>query len=377
MYLLFAPTKKFGLLPPGEYLISPEVRFYKNVAFCPKQYWAKIHLDQGCIDITPRTLKRIRKKRPLFRIAVVATGGIGDSLWNMPFIRYLRGKYPQAAIFVITERKNKPVWLNFPYTNQITSDDFYSMTSIISRVDEAYYFGGVATMYKKYMKYDPVEAIFLMAGEKPPQDKKFMRPHIVITIDEGKKAQALLGEKSADIKKDKIICIGTESSTNNRNWPIEYIKELSAVFIQEGYKVIWLGKNEELSPRLIKEENNIPGIINLVNETSLRQAMAIISLADLYVGPNSALMVIATSLEIPTLGLFGAFNPKTRTKFYERFIPLYRKIKCSPCNEHWTECPYGHPAPCMKILTPDLVYQAAKKAMQWWPREKIGKLPIE
>lgn len=377
MHLLFAPTKKFGLIPPGEYLISPEVRFYKNVAFCPKQYWAKVHIDQGCIDITPRTLKRIRNKRPLFRIAVVATGGIGDSLWNMPFVRFLRGKYPQAAIFVITEAKNKPIWLNFPYTNKIVSDDFYTTTSTISRMDEAYYFGGVATIYKKYMKYDPIEAIFLMAGEKPPQDKKFMRPHLVITIDEGKKTEAFLREKGADIKKDKIITIGTESSTNNRNWPIEYIKELSTALLSYGYKVVWLGKNEELWPRLIKEENNVPGVINLVGEVPLRTAMTIISLSDAYIGPDSGLMHIAASLETPTVGLFGAFHPRTRTKFYTRFKALYKKIKCSPCGEHWTECPYGHPAPCMKVITPDVVYNEVMEMLKKYPRQAIGKIPIE
>jgi len=377
LYLLYAPPKKFGFIPPSEYILTPEVRFYRNVALCIKQYWAKIHIDQGCIDITPRTLKRIRKKRPLFRIAVVATGGIGDSLWNMPFIRFLRGKYPNATIFVITEPKNKPVWLNFPYTNQIVSDDFYNMHNLISRCDEVYYFGGVATMYKKYMKYDPVEAIFLMAGEKPPQDKKFMRPHIVITIEEGKRAEALLREKGADIKKDKIISIGTESSTNNRNWPIEYIKELSKALIQDGYKVVWLGKNEELSERLIKDENRVEGVINLVKEIPLRTAMSIISLSDLYIGPNSSLMIIAASLEIPTIGLFGAFHPKIRTKFYIKFKALYKKIKCSPCNEHWTECPYGHPAPCMKVITPKEVYLAAKEMLKKYPREVITKLPIE
>jgi len=377
LYLIFAPQKKFSLIPPGDYIMSPEVRFWKNIAFCQKQYWFRLHKDQGCVDITPRFMRRLRAKRELLRIVVVATGGLGDSLWIMPFVRELRRLWPRSAILVVTETRNKPAWINFPYINGLISDAYYSMESAMTKSDEAYCFGGVATVYKQYMRKDPVEAVFDMAEIPAPKDHRLMRPHLVITIDEGKKAEAFLKEHGIEIKRDKIICIGAESSTNNRNWPIEYMIETSRQLAGSGYKVIWLGKTPELAEKVLKAEYKVPGVLNLIDDTGLRQAMSIIALSDLYIGPNSALMVIAAALEIPTIGLFGSFNPKIRCKFYTKFLPIWGRAKCSPCNEHWTECPHGHPAPCMKVISPGEVIAAAASMIKRYPRELQNKNPIE
>ena len=105
--------------------------------------------------------------------------------------------------------------------------------------------------------------------------------------------------------------------------------------------------------------------------------MAIIAISDLYIGPNSGLMVIATSLGIPTVGLFGAFNPAIRAKFYERFCAVWGRPKCAPCGEHWTECRLGHPAPCMKLVDPVQVYATAQKLLSKFPRHLLEKMPIE
>ncbi|GAI12098.1 unnamed protein product, partial [marine sediment metagenome] len=123
--------------------------------------------------------------------------------------------------------------------------------------------------------------------------------------------------------------------------------------------------------------SNPSGLVNLCGRTSIREVMSIIALSDVFAGPNSGLMVIAASLEIPTVGLFGAFNPKTRAKFYEKFIPVCGKVPCAPCGAHWTECEKGHPAPCMKAISPDEVYNAINKLLTLYPRQALGKLPIE
>jgi ADP-heptose:LPS heptosyltransferase len=88
-------------------------------------------------------------------------------------------------------------------------------------------------------------------------------------------------------------------------------------------------------------------------------------------------MVIAASLEIPTIGLFGAFGPKNRIKYYDKFVAISGKTKCAPCEEHWTECKEGHPAPCMRAITPEQVFSAAKYMLLEYPRNKKGKLPTQ
>jgi ADP-heptose:LPS heptosyltransferase len=410
MYLLYAPPEKFKTLPNGLALLTDEVKFYNNIAYCPKFYWMKYHVVQGCRDITPGWMKRKRQTRTLNNILVIATGGYGDSMWSMPFVRMLRERYPRSTILIATEEKNMPVWQAFPHANLCVKDEFWNLQNLIRTADEVFDFGGIATFLKKEMKLDPIEATFKTAGYDLPKDRKACRPHIVVTLDEGKRMEARLHRDGVDITKDRFIVLALESSTANRNWPFVYARALTERLIKDGYKVIWLSESKDLGatyflgcdcgyeltitvknppenfswkcPDCGKEQvtgelKQPEGVINWSGKTSVREAMAVIAMADCFVGPNSGLMVVSTSLEIPTVGLFGAFNPKLRAKFYDKFTGLWGKVACAPCNEHWTECHLGYPAPCMKVLTVDMVHQAVLKLLTSYPRQIIGKLPIE
>jgi ADP-heptose:LPS heptosyltransferase len=410
MWLLRAPVEKFGRIPPGIGIISKDVPFFNNIAYCPKFYWKKIHVDNGCIDITPFWMRRERRSRPLTNILIISKGGVGDVIWGMPFIRDIKTKYPQSNIVVLTDERNYPLFINFPYIAAAVKDEYWNAQSLMAAADEIWDFGGVATIYKNYMKMDPVDAIFKMADIKPPKEKKLMRAHLILTAQEGKAAVKAIEEQGINLAKDDVVTICTESSTPNRDWPIHNIQRVTQMLQKKGYKVIWLSEKKELSDLYflsctcswITEAHfeHIPkdisftcprckqkitfdmlekaaGIVNFAGKTNLRQYMAIVALSDLFIGPNSSGMVIATSLEIPTIGLFGAFSPKNRTRYYEKFTPLIAKEKCSPCNEHWTECPNGHPAPCMRNITPEMVFNAATYMLVEYKRDKRGKVPTQ
>ena len=62
MYLLYAPHEKFGLIPPASPLFTDEVKFYQNVAFCPKFYWKKIHVENGVVIYLPILLHAYKTK---------------------------------------------------------------------------------------------------------------------------------------------------------------------------------------------------------------------------------------------------------------------------------------------------------------------------
>ena len=409
MYLLYAPVEKFNKIPPKTSLICEEVKFTNNVALCNKFFWKKFHCLQGCRDITPGWMKKMRQGRSLQNILVYATGGYGDVMWSMPFVKALRQKYPRARILIATEERAMPIWLAFPHADLCVKDEYWNLQNLITTADEVYDFGGIATILKKEMKLDPIEAIFNL-GELPlPKNKKDCRPHLVVQLDEGKLMQAKLKREGIDVTTDKIITIALESSTPNRNWPFTYVRLLSKMLTDDGYKVVWLSESKDFgntyffgcscgyefnitvaqAPENIawkcpscKKENILSefkqpdGVVNLGGKTNMREALALIALSDCFIGPNSGLMVVSTSLDIPTVGLFGAFNPKLRAKFYEKFIGLWGRPSCAPCNEHWTECKLGYPAPCMKMISVKEVHEAVTQLLNKYPRPILGKLPL-
>jgi len=377
MYLLYAPIEKFGKIPAGSPLLSKEVIFYNNVAFCPKFYWRKIHIQNGCRDISPRFFRKLRSRKKLGTVTICAFGGYGDSLWCMPLARAIKEKFPNCIIGILTDKKNIPLWANVPYVNRVEDNHIWNAFHMFSRSDEVFDFGGVATVYPQRHKLDPIEFIFKLAEWPLPKEKSKCRPLLVVTVDEGKSMEKLLTAKGIDLSKDKVVSIAVHSSTPDRDWPLAYNIDLSKALVREGLKVIWLGKSDGFSSKIGSRLSDTSGIINLVNETKIREAMAIIGLSDLFIGPNSGLMVIATALRIPSVGIFGAFNPAIRCKFYERFSAVWGKMPCSPCNDHWTECRYGHPSPCMKKALPSKVFMEAKRLLTKYPRHAISKLTLE
>jgi ADP-heptose:LPS heptosyltransferase len=410
MYLLYAPPKKFGKLPAKTPLITEEVLFTNNVAYCAKYFWKKHHTLQGCEDMTPRWLARARQKRDLFKILFIVTGGFGDVMWCMPFMKAARMRWPRAKILVATEERTMPLFAGVPYADLCVKNEYWNLQALIRNSEEVWDFGGIATMYKKEMTMEPVDATF-MVGELPrPKDRKDMRPQLVLTVEEGKAAERILKKQGLDPWRDKFVCIGLESSTPNRNWPYSYTNELTQRLLDKGIKVVWLSKNKDIGktyaytcgcgyefslatesqPDRIAwqcpachKENDIAelkqpdGLINLAGKTNIRQAMAIIAQSNLFIGPNSALMVIGTALEIPTIGIFGAFDPKRITKYYDKFIYFWGHLDCAPCSSHWTECPKGHPAPCMRAITPAMVYEKTMQMLTKYAKDATHRRPIE
>lgn len=410
MYILYAPPRTFGQLAPGSIPITPDVKFYNNVAYCPKFFWYKQHITQGFIDLTPRWMQRLRKKRTLNSILFISTGGFGDVMWSMPVIREVRSLYPKARIFVATNQRTLHLFDNFPYADVFLPYDFFAIQGLIHSCDEVFDFGGIATFLKKEMSMEPVEACFYHVSIDPPKNKNFMLPHIVLTIDEGKSAKSFLLSKGIDVTNSSLISMSAESSTPNRNYPTHYLYDLALALQKDGHQVVILSESGSFrdrssstctcgyefdftssapplaltyqcpvckSYRFIDQFGLPAGICDLSGLTTFRQALAVIAMSNLFVGPASSLVIASTSLSIPTIGLYGAFDPHRLSKYYHRFSFLYKKIKCSNCSEHWTECRFGYPSPCMKLLTPPLVYERIKYMLTRYPRQPISRIPFE
>jgi ADP-heptose:LPS heptosyltransferase len=320
-----------------------------------------------------------------------------------------RQRYPRARILVATEERAMPLFAGVPFADLCVKDEYWNMQALIRNAHEVYDFGGIATMFKKEMNMDPIDATFF-DGELPrPKNRKDCRPMLVLTVDEGKQTEALLRRNGIDPFKDRIITIALESSTPNRNWPHSFTKELTERLIAKGFKVIWLSESKDFGDTLfyqckcgtpfdltshtlpesltwkcplcktenvVSELKAVEGVVNLGGKTNIRQAMGIIALSDLFIGPNSGLMVIATALETPSIGLFGAFEPKRITQYYDKFAYIWGHAKCAPCSEHWTECRYGYPAPCMRIITVDMVESKTKEMLERYPKKAAERSPI-
>jgi ADP-heptose:LPS heptosyltransferase len=153
-----------------------------------------------------------------------------------------------------------------------------------------------------------------------------------------------------------------------REWPIGRWAELSReIGSRTSAVIIQIGTDLEAGRQLMRPLR-IPQTVNWVNKLDLVELVALLELANLYVGIDSGPLHIATTIGIPSIGLFGPtlaslfLHPRASTKV------IAGSSTCIGCHHsltgpiHWrTGCP--HNIACMEEITTEKVLHAVLKCL--------------
>jgi heptosyltransferase-2 len=156
-----------------------------------------------------------------------------------------------------------------------------------------------------------------------------------------------------------------------KTWPLgpasEFISEAVAA---ESVKLVLLGDasarrfSDELQRRSqvrwTREWDRQPGVLDLVGRTDIRQVVAILKAARLFVGNDSGLMHLAAALGTPTLGLFGSTSPNWTGPRGERTAVVEASgFACQPCFRR--KC--NQAEFCLVAISAAAVLQAASRLL--------------
>ena len=147
-----------------------------------------------------------------------------------------------------------------------------------------------------------------------------------------------------------IIVINTvggriDKINDNKNWLHEYWQELIRLLLKKKFTIVQLGADTEYF---------FDGVFSFAGKLSPRESVAVLSQANVFVGPVSFLMHAANGLNIPSVIIYGGRETPYNSG-YKQNKNIYIKTECSPCFIKG-KCPFNRK--CMKAITPEVVYRA-------------------
>ncbi len=144
-----------------------------------------------------------------------------------------------------------------------------------------------------------------------------------------------------------------------KEWPVErYAALIDLLAGRYGAECVLVGSPAERRTCEAVAAASAHGALIAAAETTVGEAMALLSLCDGFAGNDSGAMHVAGAIGIPTVGLFGSTNPERTGPLGPQTRVLYRQLDCSPCRQR--TCRFGH-YNCLKQIVPSEVTQALEE----------------
>ncbi len=163
---------------------------------------------------------------------------------------------------------------------------------------------------------------------------------------------AALQRLGIDVPQRPLVALapGAEYGPAKR-WPVHHWITLARSLVQRGHAVWLFGspKDAEITQAVAAA---VPEAVDLGGQTSLLEAVDLLSLAPITVSNDSGLMHVAGAVGSRVIALYGPTPLRMTPPLSAGAQPLRLDISCSPCGKR--ECPLKHHR-CMEDLSPEHV----------------------
>ena len=304
-------------------------------------------------------------------------GGIGDILMTTPVVEAIAKKYPHYVIDFACPEKYMPLLENNPFVNKVLDvekieEDAYEVLYDMTRACIQY-----EGRTQPNVDLNRTEIFGKIGGLDPhdiPRVKLFLttsevRAGLGMDLKRSAEFQRLISydnEEGERTNQHLLIGLCFESSAPVRSYPhgeallVELFKEYP------GATVLLFSKE----PLEIEFEH--PRLFKLV-DFSFRDIAAILNRCDVFIGPDTGLCHISSSLRTPTVWLFTHINGEVRTRGYDTSIvaqvlppacglpsPCWYGFSCDPTGEQREN---GISPPCAVSITPMIVMAHVRRTL--------------
>jgi ADP-heptose:LPS heptosyltransferase len=127
-----------------------------------------------------------------------------------------------------------------------------------------------------------------------------------------------------------------------------------------GADIVFIGQDtdREIVGNIIDRMKNASH--DLVGRTNIRQLASLLKRSRLLITNDSAPLHIGCAVGTKVLAIFGPTDPKKYGPTGEFDTVISQKLFCSPCESAMCK----HNYECMKLITPDAVFDAARMMLE-------------
>jgi len=332
------------------------------------------------------------------KICVIHLNQIGDLLFSLPLLKALKESAPSAVLHSVVRPHLKDLIIHSPFVDQLLirekggkkslillgqlRKNKYDLLITLSRSEECFfltYFSGARV--KAGFSHFPWDLglDFKEKMEGPPSVSNNMRLLKRLNIDAKKNDYVGLihlpsAKDSGGSGRDTFVKIagkyvvispGTSARRRMKTWEEEKFGDLILRLKEKhGLNSVLVGGQDsrEVSEKVIEivrekdKEKKMNHIHNLAGKTTLRELCYLLKEASLFVGVDSGVMHLASSFDIPVVGIFGPTDPSYVGPQNRRSRVVKEKMECSPCYLKGCE-----QRPCMKNLEVQTVLEACEE----------------
>ncbi len=147
-----------------------------------------------------------------------------------------------------------------------------------------------------------------------------------------------------------MLCPGAQYGASKR-WPQEYFSQVAEYYLSRDWQVAILGgKAESELVHSINVNLTVPALD--LTQTTLAEAIDLMSLAQVVVSNDSGLMHVACALDRKVIAIYGSSSPDFTPPLHVKAVILSKSLPCKPCFKR--ECPLKH-LNCLRTITPQAV----------------------
>ncbi|MGQ9647379.1 MAG: glycosyltransferase family 9 protein [Thermodesulfobacteriota bacterium] len=335
------------------------------------------------------------------KVCVIHLNQIGDLLFSLPVLKALKESAPSAIVHSVIRPHLKDLLSDSPFVDQVLlrergvksvgallrklRTNIYDVLITLSRSEECFFlatFSGARIKagfacfpwdlgldVKERMMGPPslMSNLSLLKRLNIEAEKKDYVGLVRIPFDKN-----LGGSRGKTFPKTSgeyaVISPGTSARRRIKTWAENKFADLILQLIEKydfGALLVGGGDSSDVSESIVKrvreraKERKLDRIENLAGKTNLKELCYLLKEASLFIGVDSGIMHLASSFDIPVVGIFGPTDPFYLGPQNSRSRVVREEMECSPCNLKGCE-----ERLCMKNLSVQKVLDACEDVLR-------------